>query len=458
MKCDNFLLEGYVDDYLTIGERREVEKHILSCANCQAELVRIEKEQQDIQSDMQVPSLTKSFADDIMNKIEQSQKPKKKRAWHIPLTVAATAMLAIGLVALNKEVIFNETAITQKQQQQIVFEDVKVGAGEAEISLYIEDADGNRIKPSEIADVKVFYNGYQSFDITDYVHILTTSDENSARYVIQLDDMFYDQLKVVFHFKEANIEKQLELDMSNIISTTDVGPLTVSMQGRRLKNDIHEIFYKLNFNEEYFKKYDDIQQEKNRLYQLNEQLATIPSISYELFDVNGDMLIGERTTTDFEGSGIGSIGSGGDEIGEAFQTLQVPERFGHFPLKMRIKALQYSYPTNEVISVPVGKKTIADIDGHTYEIDVQKENDTTIYAEIKSTEAGQQGFTKILLKPNNRFTLGDDHVGDYGENSYYYRTSTTLIEGEPFPTTIDLLFAEKTTDIQLDKPIEIVID
>lgn len=456
MKCDNFLLEGYVDHYLTIAERREVEQHIQYCAKCQAEVERLQQEQLQIVHDLNVPKLQKSFADDIMNAIETKPAMKMKKRWQIPLTMTATAMLAIGLVALNKDAIFEQAAApvdVVQENAEIIFDDIIVTPGQIEISLSVEDEKGNVMKPKSLANVKVF--AHERIDISEIVRILVSSSNGHYHYVIDLEDMGYDELKVQFEFAEDELLGSVDVDLTNAVTETMINDINVTMQGRRLKNGVHEIFYRTGFNEDFLQEYKQLEQRLTEKLGDEHTLLYKTNISYELFDADGLMLVGERSDTSWEGSGIGSSGGGGNELGEMMMTLQVPEKYGNFPMTMRVTHLYNSYPVDVAIPVTLGEQKEFEFEGGSYSVLAVKEKGNSVALTIEGKSGTATLASMMYAKIEGKHYLGD-YVSSVGDGKFTY--TTKISDLQVVPDSMELVIASVQREVELAEPVDIVIE
>lgn len=68
MKCNDFLLEDYVEGFLTNAERTELETHISSCSKCQQTLENLRTEQIILTTTLNEPKLRSNLTDDLMQK------------------------------------------------------------------------------------------------------------------------------------------------------------------------------------------------------------------------------------------------------------------------------------------------------------------------------------------------------------------------------------------------------
>ncbi|MER2000162.1 MAG: zf-HC2 domain-containing protein [Lysinibacillus sp.] len=456
MKCDNFLLEGYVDCFLNIAERREVEKHLQHCEKCQAEVKRLQQEQLQIVRDLNAPKLQKSFADDIMNAIETKPVTKMKKRWQIPLTMTATAMLAIGLVGLNKDTIFEQADApvdVVQEKGKIIFEDINVSTGQIEISLFIADEKGKVMKPKSLANVKVF--AQNRIDISDSVDILVSSNNDHYHYTIELEHMEYDELNVQFEFEEEDLLDSVDVDLTNVVTETMINDINVTMQGRRLKNGVHEIFYRTGFNEDLLNEYKQLEKQLKGKFGDEHTLFYKTNISYELFDADGLMLVGERSDASWEGSGIGSSGGGGNELGEMMMTLKVPKRYGNFPMTMRVTHISNSYPVDEAIPVTLGEQKEFEFEGGTYSVLAVKENGNSVAITIEGKSLMSTLASLMYAKIGGSYYLGD-YISSNGDGIFTYTTNINNLQ--VVPDSIELVIVSVQREVELAKPVEIVIE
>lgn len=100
MKCNDFLLEDYVEGFLTNDERTELETHISSCSKCQQTLENLRTEQMILTTTLNEPKLRSNLTDDLMQKIKNHNKTKAKRQrYHMMVIAAAILLISFTLMA-----------------------------------------------------------------------------------------------------------------------------------------------------------------------------------------------------------------------------------------------------------------------------------------------------------------------------------------------------------------------
>lgn len=100
MKCNDFLLEDYVEGFLTNAERTELETHISSCSKCQQTLENLRTEQIILTTTLNEPKLRSNLTDDLMQKIKNHTKIKAKRQrYHMMVIAAAILLISFTLMA-----------------------------------------------------------------------------------------------------------------------------------------------------------------------------------------------------------------------------------------------------------------------------------------------------------------------------------------------------------------------
>ena len=453
MKCDEFLLEAYVDDFLTKTERRDVEQHVESCVNCRTLLQQFQQEQLELIRDLNAQKLQKSLANNIMAKIEQPV--RKKRHWKIPLTVAATAMLGFGLLMLNKEALLQSGTNEQivKAKSEIVFDEISVEAGQINIWLHLEDAKGQSITPEQLANVKVF--SQKTIDITDTIQVLVTSNEGGYHYVIELEHMGYDELTVQFTYAEQQIEQSIDVNVTNKSQTVEFEHLQFMPQGRRLKDDTYEVFYRLGFNDQLRREYEQIDKEIKETYEHNGiQGFYWADIGYELYDADGLMLIGERADTSWEGLGFGETSSSTDVFGEVAATLTIPKSFGNFPMTMRVHTIHEIIPINFAITVDASHLQTFNFQGQQYKVsDVfMKDGAVSILVEGPSQVENQPGSWNVAVDGRLYITEFSHEVTNI--RSIYELTIPLL---QSIPKQFDLMISSIIKSHSIE-PVDIILE
>lgn len=117
MNCKKIknLLQLYIDNTLTFGEKQIVEKHLEKCSACRAELKSLSSAIQIIKSLPEV-STPPDFTEKLMSKISQIEEKERERiipAWQISLkNLWSTPRYRYGLAAALTVVVFCFFAFT----------------------------------------------------------------------------------------------------------------------------------------------------------------------------------------------------------------------------------------------------------------------------------------------------------------------------------------------------------
>ena len=117
MNCKKIkkLLQLYIDDALTFGEKQIVEKHLEKCSDCQAELKSLFTTVKLIKSLPEV-STSPNFAEKLMSKISQIKEKERERiipAWQMSLkNLWSTPRYRYSLVSILTAAVFCFFAFT----------------------------------------------------------------------------------------------------------------------------------------------------------------------------------------------------------------------------------------------------------------------------------------------------------------------------------------------------------
>ena len=117
MKCKKIrnLLQLYIDNTLTFGEKQIVEKHLEKCSECQAELKSLSVMVRLIKSLPEV-STSPDFTEKLMSKISQIKEKERERiipAWQISLkSLWSTPRYRYSLVSILTVAVFCFFAFT----------------------------------------------------------------------------------------------------------------------------------------------------------------------------------------------------------------------------------------------------------------------------------------------------------------------------------------------------------
>lgn len=117
MNCKKIknLLQLYIDNTLTFGEKQIVEKHLEKCSACRAELKSLSSAIQIIKSLPEVSTPT-DFTEKLMSKISQIEEKERERiipAWQISLkNLWSTPRYRYGLVSIFTTAVFCFFAFT----------------------------------------------------------------------------------------------------------------------------------------------------------------------------------------------------------------------------------------------------------------------------------------------------------------------------------------------------------
>lgn len=111
MNCKKIkkLLQLYIDDSLTFGEKQLVEKHLEKCSECQAELKSLSAVVRLIKSLPEV-STSPNFTENLMSKISQIEEEERERiipAWQMSLkNLWSTPRYRYSLVSILSLAVF----------------------------------------------------------------------------------------------------------------------------------------------------------------------------------------------------------------------------------------------------------------------------------------------------------------------------------------------------------------
>lgn len=103
MKCNNTLLEDYVEGFLNTAEKTELETHLSSCNKCQQTLKNLKTEQRLLATTLNETQLKSNLTENLMQEIKQHKQIKARRhRYKIMFITAAILMISFTLIATNK--------------------------------------------------------------------------------------------------------------------------------------------------------------------------------------------------------------------------------------------------------------------------------------------------------------------------------------------------------------------
>ena len=104
MKCNDTLLEDYVEGFLNTAEKTELETHLSSCNKCQQTLENLKTEQRLLATTLNETQLKSSITRNLMQEIERHKQIKARRhPYKMMFIIAAMLMVSFTLIAtMNK--------------------------------------------------------------------------------------------------------------------------------------------------------------------------------------------------------------------------------------------------------------------------------------------------------------------------------------------------------------------
>lgn len=100
MKCNDILLEDYVEGFLNTAEKTELETHLSSCNKCQQTLENLRIEQRLLATTLNETQLKSSLTENLMQEIKQQKKIKASRLrYKMMFITAAILMISFTLIA-----------------------------------------------------------------------------------------------------------------------------------------------------------------------------------------------------------------------------------------------------------------------------------------------------------------------------------------------------------------------
>ena len=104
MKCNDMLLEDYVEGFLTFAEKDELETHLSSCIKCQQTVEHLRTEQRLLASTLNETKPKSSLTENLMQEIKQHKQIKARRHHYKTIFItAAILMISFTLIAtMNK--------------------------------------------------------------------------------------------------------------------------------------------------------------------------------------------------------------------------------------------------------------------------------------------------------------------------------------------------------------------
>lgn len=100
MKCNDTLLEDYVEGFLTFTEIDGLETHLSSCIKCQQTLENLRTEQRLLATTLNETKLKSSLTENLIQEIKQHNKIKARRhRYKIMFVTAAILMISFTLIA-----------------------------------------------------------------------------------------------------------------------------------------------------------------------------------------------------------------------------------------------------------------------------------------------------------------------------------------------------------------------
>ncbi|MGE7023427.1 anti-sigma factor family protein [Solibacillus cecembensis] len=104
MKCNDILLEDYVEGFLNTAEKTELVMHLSSCNKCQQTLENLRAEQRLLATTLNETQLKSGLTENLMQEIKQQKKIKARRhRYQMMFITAAILMISFTLIAtMNK--------------------------------------------------------------------------------------------------------------------------------------------------------------------------------------------------------------------------------------------------------------------------------------------------------------------------------------------------------------------
>ena len=104
MKCDDLLLEDYVEGFLTGAEKTALETHLNTCSNCQQTLENLKTEQRLLATALNEAPLKTYPSEHVIQEIQQhKQKKAKRQRYNMLFITAAIVMISFTLLATLKQ-------------------------------------------------------------------------------------------------------------------------------------------------------------------------------------------------------------------------------------------------------------------------------------------------------------------------------------------------------------------
>lgn len=102
MKCEDYQerISLYVDDVLTLDEKKQLEKHLEHCLSCRETLETLLM-MKSVMHEIKEVEVPKTFHDDLHKRLCQEVKPKKKVYKWMPYASGLVAALLIGFVLVD---------------------------------------------------------------------------------------------------------------------------------------------------------------------------------------------------------------------------------------------------------------------------------------------------------------------------------------------------------------------
>lgn len=119
MKCEPNLLEDYVEGFLDEDEQKKIEAHLHFCEKCQREFEQLLNEQSMLFAQLNIPKMTNSQEEAIMQRIYTET--KRKKSWYtlkISVISAAVIILSFAFYYWNRTPI--KVAQTVDESTQLV--------------------------------------------------------------------------------------------------------------------------------------------------------------------------------------------------------------------------------------------------------------------------------------------------------------------------------------------------
>ncbi|KGR78590.1 anti-sigma factor family protein [Ureibacillus sinduriensis] len=100
MRCNNTLLEDYVEGFLNNEEKTELETHLSNCNKCQQNLINLKTEQRLLATTLNETQLKRSLTENVMQEIKIHKQIKARRhRYKIMFITAAILMISFTLIA-----------------------------------------------------------------------------------------------------------------------------------------------------------------------------------------------------------------------------------------------------------------------------------------------------------------------------------------------------------------------